>query len=269
MRLIDTHAHLHDRGFDPDRDEVIQRAYDAGLEAIVNVGTDMNTSRVSVALAEGHERVYASVGCHPHDADSLSQDVLSQLMELARRDKVVAIGETGLDFYRDRSPREAQRRAFRDQIRLARGLKLPLIVHSRSAEEQTCQILEEEDAARVGGVLHCFPGDAELARRAIGMNFHIGMGGTTTFKNATSLAVAREIPLERLVLETDCPYLAPMPHRGKRNEPAYVRLVAERIARERGISVDVLAEATSENARKLFGLDGSGRKHHDGCAHSR
>jgi len=167
---------------------------------------------------------------------------------------VVAIGETGLDFYRDRSPRDVQRQAFRDQIRLAQKVKLPLIVHSRAADEETMRILREEGAAEVGGVLHCFPGDMELAREAIRMNFYIGLGGTTTFKKSSSSAVARALPVERLLLETDCPYLAPVPHRGKRNEPAFVRFVAERIAQERAIPLDTLATVTSANARTLFGL---------------
>jgi TatD DNase family protein len=253
--LIDTHAHLDDPRFKQDRDVVIQRAFEAGIEAILNVGTDLSTSRASVTLSEQHDRIYAAVGCHPHDADTLSPDGLSQLAQLTHGEKVVAIGETGLDFYRDRSPRDAQRWAFCDQIRLARTVKLPLIVHSRSADEETIRILQVEGAAEVGGVLHCFPGDMDLARKAMRMDFYIGLGGTTTFKNSSSLTVAREIPLERLLLETDCPYLAPMPHRGKRNEPAYVRIVAQRIASERGISLDTLAEATCENARRLFGLD--------------
>jgi TatD DNase family protein len=253
--LIDTHAHLDDPRFKQDRDQVIQSAFEAGIEAILNVGTDLKTSRASVTLSQEYDRIFASVGCHPHDADTLSPDGLSQIAELTRGEKVVAIGETGLDFYRDRSPRDAQRWAFRDQIRLARKLKLPLIVHSRSADEETMRILREEGAAQVGGVLHCFPGDMEMAREAIRLNFYIGLGGTTTFKNSSSLTVARQLPLEWMLLETDCPYLAPMPQRGKRNEPAYVRLVAQRIASERGISLDTLAEATCENARRLFGLD--------------
>ena len=253
--LIDTHAHLDDPRFKQDRDVVIQRAFEAGIEAILNVGTNLSTSRASVTLSERHDRIYAAVGCHPHDAETLSPDGLSQLTELAGGEKVVAIGETGLDFYRDRSPRHVQRLAFTDQIRLARTCRLPLIVHSRSADEETMRILRKEGAAEVGGVLHCFPGDMDLAREAIRMNFYIGLGGTTTFKNSSSLAVARQIPLERLLLETDCPYLAPMPHRGKRNEPAYVRFTADRIARERGIPLDTLTETTCENARRVFGLD--------------
>jgi len=254
MLLIDTHAHLDDLRFKRDRDQVIRRAFEAGIEAILNVGTDLKSSRASVALSERYERIYAAVGCHPHDADILSLDVLSQLADLARREKVVAIGETGLDFYRDRSPRDVQRQAFRDQIRLAQKVKLPLIVHSRAADEETMRILREEGAAEVGGVLHCFPGDMELAREAIRMNFYIGLGGTTTFKKSSSSAVARALPVERLLLETDCPYLAPVPHRGKRNEPAFVRFVAERIAQERAMPLDTLAAVTSANARTLFGL---------------
>ena len=254
---IDTHAHLHDPRFKRDRDQVIRRAFAAGGEAILNVGTDLKSSRASVALSEQYDRIYAAVGCHPHDADTLSPDVLSQMAELARRNKVVAIGETGLDFYRDYAPREAQRQAFRDQIRLARTLNLPLIVHSRAADEETMATLREERAAEVGGVLHCFPGELELAREAIRMNFYIGLGGTTTFGKTLSLEVARALPLERMLLETDCPYLAPVPHRGKRNEPAFVRFVAERIARERALPLDTLAAATSANARTLFGLRSS------------
>lgn len=251
--ITDTHVHLNLDPYDGDRDDVIARARDAGVELIVNVGFDLATSRESIALAESHEFIYASVGMHPHDAAALTDDVLTELRSLASHPKVVAIGETGLDHYRDLSPRDAQDAAFRSQIRLARELGLPLIVHSRDALADTLRIVDDEGAPEAGGVMHCFPGDAEYAREVIARGFHVGIGGPVTYSNRGRLvAVAESVPLNRLLLETDAPWLPPAPHRGKRNEPSYVALVARAIADIRGLAVADLARATTGNALRLF-----------------
>ena len=252
--LIDSHAHLDFNQFDDDRDQVVARAREAGLSAIVNVGTDLGSSERSIELAGRHSMVYATVGVHPHDARTLSSDALKRLAELAGREKVVAIGEIGLDFYRDRSPRDLQRDAFRRQIRLAVELGMPLVIHDRDAHQETLQILRDEEAHRVGGVLHCFSGDLKMAWEGIAMGFLIAFGGPITYGGGIKQQIARQIPLDRILVETDCPFLTPVPHRGKRNEPANVRHVAEKLARLRGIEFEEAAEATTENAVRLFGF---------------
>jgi len=252
--LIDSHAHLDFSQFDDDRDAAVRRAQRAGLAAIVNVGTDLDSSGRSVDLAGRHSMVYAAVGIHPHDARTLSPEALDRLAGLAAGEKVVAVGEIGLDFYRDLSPRDVQRDAFRRQIRLAIELDLPVIIHDRDAHEETVQILREEEAHRVGGVLHCFSGDPDMAWEGIAMGFLIAFGGPITYGGKKKQEIARQIPLDKILVETDCPFLTPVPHRGKRNEPAYVTYVAERLARLRGIGFEEAAAATSENATRLFGL---------------
>ena len=252
--LIDSHAHLDFSQFKRDRDKVIQRALDSGVAAIVNVGTDLVTSEKSVALARRHPSIYAAVGIHPHDARELSPKVLDRLTQLAQEEKTVAIGEIGLDFYRNLSPRDQQREAFRQQIRLAIELGLPVIIHDRDAHSQVLEILREEEAHRVGGVLHCFSGDIKMARQGLEMGFLISFAGPVTYGDGKKMAIARQIPLEKILVETDCPFLTPIPHRGKRNEPAYVRYVAEKVAEVRGISFEEVAKATSRNAMRLFGL---------------
>jgi len=252
--LIDSHAHLDFPHFDGDRDTVVQRARESSLAAIVNVGTDVPSSERSVELAARYPMVYASVGVHPHDARMLSSEALDRLAELAAREKVVAIGEIGLDFYRDRSPRNLQRRAFREQIRLAVEVNLPLVIHDRDAHDETLDILRDEKAHRVGGVLHCFSGDLEMAREGIAMGFLIAFGGPITYGSGRKQQIARRIPLDRILVETDCPFLTPVPHRGKRNEPAYVHHVAEKLSLLRGIGFEEAAQATTTNAARLFGL---------------
>ncbi len=253
--LTDTHVHLNLKAYRKDRPEVIDRARGAGVAFMVNVGFDLATSRASIELAEEHEFVRASVGLHPHSASDLTDDLLAQLSELASHAKVVAVGETGLDYYRDLSPRDDQKWAFRRQIRLARELRLPLIVHNRDALDECLAILEDEGAGDTGGVMHCFPGDAAYAERVVELGFHIGIGGPVTYSARGRLArVAEAVPLDRLLLETDAPWLTPEPHRGGRNEPSYVALVAERIAEIRGISVGDLARATTGNSTRLFGF---------------
>ena len=254
--LIDTHAHLHDPEFDADRDAVIERARQTGVGRIITIGTDLESSRKAVQLAERYDFIYATVGVHPHDVKTLreeSYDSLEQLVRSASGGKVVGYGEIGLDYYYMHSPKELQQKYFRGQIRLARKLLLPLIIHTRQAPEETLAILKEEKADEVGGVFHCYTGDLATAQAAIAMNFFISFSGILTFPKATDLqAVAREIPMEHILIETDCPYLAPVPHRGKRNEPAYVRHVAEKLAQIKGLPCEEIIDLTTKNARNLF-----------------
>jgi TatD DNase family protein len=257
--LVDTHAHLNLKAYRKDRPETIRRAADAGVRFIINVGFDLKTSVESVELANSDPSIRASVGVHPHDASSLDDDLLAKLRTLAGSPAVVAVGETGLDYYRDLSPRDDQRRAFRKQIGLARDLGLPLIVHNRDALEDTMAIVEEEGVADIGGVMHCFPGDERYAERVVRAGFHIGVGGPVTYGSSGRLArVAATVPLDRLLLETDSPWLPPSPHRGGRNEPAFVSLVAERVAELRDMSVSDLARATTGNSTRLFGFPKAG-----------
>ena len=263
MSLIDTHAHLDERRFDADRPAVIERAMAGGVEAIVTVGTDLESSRTAVRLAQEHEMVYAAVGVHPHDAAKLDGEVLVGLRDLALQPKVVAIGEIGLDFYRDLSPRDVQRRAFQAQLAWAGKLGKPVVVHDRDAHEDVMTILAgwASGLARTAlagraGVLHTFSGDQAMAEQAMDLGFYISVSGPVTYRNAGQLPeIVRTVPLVRLLVETDCPFLAPHPYRGKRNEPAYVRLVAERIAELRGLTFEELAAATTANARHLFQLE--------------
>ena len=252
--LIDSHAHLDDLRYDTDRDDVLQRAEAAGIEAIVTIGCDLATSQAAVALAQAHPNVFATIGVHPHEAKEIEAGWYDSFRSLARQPKVVAYGEIGLDYHYDHSPRDIQRERFREQIRLARELALPLIIHTREAQEDTVTILREEGAADVGGVFHCFSGDAWLAKDALDLGFYLSFSGVLTFKNATMLReIATTVPLDRLMVETDCPYLAPVPYRGKRNEPAYVQYVAETLAEIRGNgSVESVARATVDNTKRIF-----------------
>lgn len=254
--LIDSHAHLDGKQFRHDLDEVLARAYAAGVSGILTVGCDLASSRSSVALATRHPDVYASVGIHPHDAGELDQAGLEEMARLVEAtDKVVAIGEIGLDFYRDRSPREIQRTAFRQQIRLAKRLAKPIIVHDREAHDDVLNILREEQATEVGGVLHCFSGDLAMARECVAMGFLISFAGPLTYpKNDALRAIAAALPVDVMLVETDCPYLAPQGWRGKRNEPAYVRATAEVLAEVKGLTLADVARITTLNAHRLFGI---------------
>lgn len=255
MLLIDTHAHLDSSRFNKDRAEVIKNARDTGVSYIVNIGADLRSSRYSVKLAREYPFIFATVGIHPHDAIGLDANVLAELEKLAGEEKVVAIGEIGLDYYYDHSPRDIQRAAFIDQLVLAKKLNLPIVVHSREAEEDTMNILKEHYAGAGTGILHCFSGSLAMAREALDLGFYLAFGGVVTFKNAGGLLeVLREIPLDRILLETDCPYLTPVPHRGKRNEPAYLPYVAEKIAEIKGVAIEELAEITTANAIRVYNL---------------
>jgi TatD DNase family protein len=234
--MIDSHCHLDFPDFDQDRDEVLARATEAGVTAIVNPGTDLESSRRALALAERYDNVYAAVGVHPHDASTLDRQVLAELRQLASHPKVVAIGEIGLDYYRDLSPRAQQRAAFEAQLTLAADLDRPVIIHQReSADDVMAALRDWATGGRPGCVLHAFSGDDAMADEAVSLGFFIGVGGPLTFKNARRLPeIVTGLPLSCLVVETDAPYLAPHPYRGKRNEPAYVALVVKRLAELRG-----------------------------------
>lgn len=253
--LFDTHAHINVNQFDEDRKEVIERAFSEGVEYIVVVGFDRETIPSALKLAEDYDKIYAAVGWHPVDAIDMTEEDLRWLEELSAHPKVVALGEMGLDYHWDKSPKEIQKEVFRKQIRLARKVKMPIVIHNREATADIVDILKEEKASEVGGIMHCYSGSVEVAKECLDMNFYISLGGPVTFKNAKKpKEVAKEIPLDRLLIETDCPFLAPHPNRGRRNEPAYVKLVAEQIAELKGLSVEEIAKATTENAKRLFKL---------------
>jgi TatD DNase family protein len=252
--LIDTHTHLDFPQYDKDREPLIGRLRESGIAAIINVGIDLKSSLASVRLAETHENIYAAVGYHPHEASHLDAVAIHKISALARHEKVVAIGEIGLDYYRNYAPREVQQEAFRQQIHLARTVRLPIVIHIRQAYQDARTIMEEEKASDVGGVFHCYSGDGDTALWAIDENFSLSFTGVVTYPRNQALPVAASVPLERLLLETDCPFLTPVPHRGRRNEPSYVRFIAEAIAEARKLPVDTLADATTKNARKLFRL---------------
>jgi TatD DNase family protein len=251
--FVDTHCHLTMKEYAADREEVIRRAVDAGVTSLVCVGNDLLSSIESVELARKNPEVYATVGIHPHDAQTSNEETLAKLRELSENEKVVAIGETGLDFYRDLSPRPAQEASFRAQIRLANELDLPLVIHDREAHSEVFKILEEEKASRA--VLHCFPGDLRLAREASRRGYLFSFGGPITYeKNGRLTKIVEELPLERIMLETDAPFLTPVPHRGERNEPAYIPLIAERVARAAKLTVADVARVTTHTARAFFGI---------------
>ncbi|PTM54835.1 TatD family hydrolase [Desmospora activa] len=255
--LFDSHTHINDEQFDEDRDEVLRRAREEyGVSRMLNVGFNRETIMATLELAQKHDFIYAAVGWHPHDAKDCTVNDLDWLESLTDHPQVVALGEMGLDYYWDNSPRGVQESVFRQQIRLAREVNLPIIIHDRDAHHDVVQILREEKAEEVGGVMHCFGGDWEIAEQCLEMNFMIGLGGPVTFKNAkTPKEIAQRVPLNRLLVETDAPYLAPHPNRGKRNETGYVRLVAQAIADLRGLTLEEVAQHTSDNANRLFQIE--------------
>jgi TatD DNase family protein len=252
--FIDSHAHIYGREYAADRQEMLQRADAAGVSEIIVVGADLESSRAACELASHYPNLYAAVGVHPHDASDVSETIYGEIRQLAQGNpKVVAIGEIGLDFYRDRSPRPLQEEVFRRFIRLARELELPVIIHDRDAHDRIMTILREEEAPEIGGVLHCFSGDLQMARECVSMGFFVSIPGTITYANNESLReVVCGIRTEHLLIETDCPYLAPVPHRGKRNEPAHVRITAEKVAELKDLSLEDVGRITSLNTRRLF-----------------
>ncbi len=253
--LIDTHAHLDFGRFKRDREQVIEKAVEIGVKYIVNIGADLRSSYRSVELAHSNSNILAAVGIHPHDADQLDQKALLELKRLSMDEDVRAIGEIGLDYHYDNSPRDIQRAAFREQLLLAKEVGLPVVIHSRKADEDTLQILQELHVEEIGGIMHCFGSGLAVARKCLDLNLYLAFGGVITFGNAVELRkVVKEIPLERILLETDCPYLTPEPFRGRRNEPAYVKHVAEKIARIKGLTLEEVARVTTANARKIYRL---------------
>lgn len=255
--LIDSHAHIQGKEYAGEADAVIERARAAGVEIIVAVGGagDMSSNSEAVRLANSFANVYATVGMHPHDAKDVGADELAVLKDLAADAKVVAIGETGLDYYYSHSPHDVQRRVFSQFIHMARATKLPIVVHERDAAADAVELLRREGGGELRGVIHCFTGDYQAACAYLDLGFYLSFTGIITFKNAHALReVVGKVPLERMFVETDSPYLTPVPHRGKRNEPAYVRFVAETIAQVKGATPDEVAEATTANVRSLFGI---------------
>ncbi|MFJ7932000.1 TatD family hydrolase [Peribacillus sp. NPDC096448] len=254
--LFDTHVHVNAEQFNEDLEDVMERAKEAGVNNMVVVGFDRPTIIRAMELIEAYDFMYAAVGWHPVDAIDMTEEDLQWIEELSNHPKVVAIGEMGLDYHWDKSPKDVQMEVFRKQIRLAKKVGLPIIIHNREATADIVNILKEEEASRVGGIMHCFSGSAETALECINMNFYISLGGPVTFKNAKKpKEVAAAVPLDRLLIETDCPYLAPHPYRGKRNEPSYVKLVAEQIAEIKQLTIEEVSQATTENAKKLFGIN--------------
>ena len=253
--LIDSHAHIQGKEYAGETEAVIARAREVGVETIIAVGGagDMSSNNQAVALAAQFENVYATVGMHPHDAKDVGVEELKSLRELASSSKVVAVGETGLDYYYNHSPHEVQRRVFAQFIHMARETELPIVVHERDAAKQAEDLLRCEGAGKLRGVIHCFTGNYEAASAYLDLGFYLSFTGIITFKNAEPLReVVRKVPLERIFVETDSPYLTPVPYRGKRNEPAYVRFVAETIAKVKGVELAEVAQVSSENVKKLF-----------------
>ena len=254
--LFDTHAHLHFPGFDEDREAVLARARAAGVRRMVTIGTDAETSRAALALAERHADVWATAGVHPHDAAESDAAAQAEVERIAAERRVVAIGEIGLDFFRNLSPPGTQERVLRRFLALARRLRKPVVLHCRDAHAEILALLGEERVADVGGIMHCFSGDVAIARRCLDLGLLISLAGPVTYPNARALPdVARFVPGDRLVVETDCPFLPPQGYRGKRNEPAYLTITAARVAELRGEPLDDLAARTTANARRLFGVD--------------
>ncbi len=254
--LIDSHAHLDMQQFDEDRQKILERAASGGLTHILTVGTDLDSSLAAVTLAQEYDLIYAAVGYHPHNAQGCDFQKLDKLARMTSEPKVVAWGEIGLDFFRNLSPPEDQLKVFSRQIEMANDLKLPVIIHDREAHKDVFAILKKLGKSEKRGVIHCFSGDIDLAKDFIELGYYISIPGTVTYKKASQVKeVAFGIPLERMLVETDAPFLAPVPKRGKRNEPLFVTYTAQEIARIRNIEFEEVARATAQNAKDLFGLN--------------
>ena len=250
--LVDSHAHIQLDNYSTDRDAVLTRARQAGVRTILVIGFDLQTSRDAIALTEAYEGLYATVGAHPHDTKDFGEKTLEIFRELASHSKVIALGEMGLDYYRNLSPSTLQKSAFERQLDLSEELNLPVVIHNREAYHDILPVLRARNG-RICGVMHCFSGDVDIMRQTLDLGFSVGIGGPVTYRKSEDLqAVAKEVPADRLLVETDCPWLAPQFRRGKRNEPAYVRSTAEKIAELRGISLDEIAEITTRNFENLF-----------------
>ncbi|MDP4093777.1 MAG: TatD family hydrolase [Bacillota bacterium] len=253
--LFDSHAHYDDEKFDADRYEVIEKLHNEGVGYVVNAASNLPSAIDCITLAQRYDFVYAAIGIHPQDVSNINENTLATVSDFAGHERVVAIGEIGLDYYYENSPRDVQQYWFSRQISMARDLKLPVVIHDRDAHEDTLKIIKQEKAGETGGVLHCFSGSVEMALELIENNFYISFGGTVTFKNARkSIEVVKAIPEDRLLLETDSPYLAPEPFRGKRNYSGYLKYIAQKVADIKGVSYERIAQITTENAKKLFGI---------------
>ncbi len=251
--LFDTHVHLNDVKYETDLEDVIARALDAGVSKMCVVGYDSRTNKLAIELAKTYDFIYAAVGWHPVDAKDMTEDDFELLKQQVMDEKVVAVGECGLDYYWDKSPRDIQEQVFVKQINLAREVKKPLSIHTRDSLADTLALLQKHHANEVGGIMHCYSGSAEMMHEFIKLNFKISLAGPVTFKNGRRpQEVATQIPLESLLIETDAPYLTPHPYRGKRNEPSYVKLIAEQIAQLKGLTYEEVASQTTKNACDLF-----------------
>jgi TatD DNase family protein len=252
--MIDSHCHLDSKVYSGTVPDLLAEARSASVHTVVNIGADLPSSEASVKLAAEHDMVYATVGIHPHDASTLDDRALSRIRELAGKPKVVAVGEIGLDYYRDLSPRPVQKAAFHRQLELAVELKMPIVIHTREAFDDTIAIVRDYAAKLPGGVFHCFPGSVSDAHKVFDLGFVISVGGVITYKNAGMAQVAAEVPLDKIMIETDAPYLTPVPHRGTTNRPALVTLVAQKLAELRGMSVSQIETLTDRTTRKLYRL---------------
>lgn len=258
--LIDTHAHLYFNQFDEDRHQVIERAFKAGVKKIINIGTDPETCRQCIEMAEKYDGLFAVVGIHPNDAGLWNEAVREQTIEWSRHPKVVAIGEIGLDFYWDKTPVATQEKVFRQQVNLAKELGLPIVIHNREAGREILNVLKSEGVSGLTGMFHCFSETQEIAEEILELGFFISFTGNLTFKKSELPAVVKIVPMERLLLETDCPFLSPEPKRGRRNEPAHVVHIAQKLAEIKNLTFDEIARVTTENAHRLFGLDSKERR---------
>ncbi|MBQ1327439.1 MAG: TatD family hydrolase [Eubacterium sp.] len=256
MKIFDSHAHYDDRAFDEDRYDLIERLKSENVARITNIGSSMETSKSSIALADRYHHIYAAIGVHPSECEDMTEDDLEELREMSKHDKVVAIGEIGLDHYYPEPGKELQEIWFRKQLRLARELGLPVVIHSRDAAEDTVRVMKEEAAQDIGGVVHCYSYSAELAKVFLNMDFYIGVGGVLTFNNGRKLRETVEIlPLDKIVIETDCPYLSPVPLRGKRNDSGNLKYVISKLAEIKGMTEEKIAEVTYENACRLYRIN--------------
>ena len=256
MFLADSHAHIEMDSYDKDRDLIIQRAREHNLKLIITIGFNIKESKRAVNIANKYELIYAAVGIHPHDAKEVTEESYINLTKIVKENnKVVAMGEMGLDYHYNNSPQDVQKKVFKEQIILAKELKKPIVIHSREAEKDTLEIITQEKAYKNQGIMHCFSGSYELAKKYLDMGFYISFAGPITFPKAINLQnLVKKIPLDRILIETDCPYLSPQPFRGKRNEPAYVTYVAEKIAELKNLNIEEVAETTFKNTREVFGI---------------
>lgn len=254
--FFDTHAHLDYDLFDEDREAMIQRAFDGGVSCIVTIGTDVDSARRAIQLAENYPNVYAAVGLHPTDARKFDEAMIDTFSQMASHKKIVAIGEIGLDYYWKETPPEIQHHVFRKMIRLAAELNKPIIIHNREASDDVIRILQEERSSKLRGIMHCFSGDEQLLEASLDLNFFISFAGNLTYKKSALPAMVKKVPADRLLIETDAPFLTPAPFRGRRNEPAFVRHTAQKMAEILEKNIDDIAHITSENAKKIFQING-------------